>query len=213
DHPELSKSFNRAMTQTAQMSAESIANFGGFARFTRVADIGGGRGQLIGEIVRKNPHLHGILFDLPHVTKDAPELLASLGVADRVTVMSGNFWNELPTGADAYLFHRVFGGGDEHQIAKTLKQIHAEIGDLPHARLLIAEPILPPPNRFHPSRLVDIDMMLIFGGRLRTEADWKELLATAGLELVSTLEADPMVTMLEARSAAAGELPAQPAVP
>jgi hypothetical protein len=213
DYPELSKSFNRAMTQTARLSAESIANFGDFVRFTTVADIGGGRGQLIGEIVRKHPHLHGILFDLPHVTKDAPELLASLGVADRVTVMSGNFWNGLPAGADAYLFHRVFGGADDHQVAKTLKQIHAEIGDQPHARLFIAEPILPPPNRFHPSRLMDIDMMIIFGGRFRTEADWKKLLAAAGLELVSTLETDPMMTMLEARPAAAAGLPAQPAVP
>ncbi|MBV9010506.1 MAG: hypothetical protein JO272_00415 [Pseudonocardiales bacterium] len=213
DYPELSQSFNRAMTQTARMSAKSIADFGDFARFTTVADIGGGRGQLIGEIVRRHPHLRGILFDLPHVTKDAPELLASLGVADRVTVMSGNFWDGLPAGADAYLFHRVFGSVDDHQVAETLKQIHAEIGDQPHARLLIAEPILPPPNRFHPSRLADIDMMINFGGRLRTEADWKELLATAGLEFVSTLETDPMMTMLEARPATTGGLPAQPAVP
>ncbi|MBV9142535.1 MAG: hypothetical protein JO115_16760 [Pseudonocardiales bacterium] len=211
DHPELAKTFNRAMTQTARMSAESIANFGGFARFTTVADIGGGRGQLIGEIVRRHPNLRGILFDLPHVTKDAPDLLASLGVSDRVTVMSGNFWNGLPTGADAYLFHRVLGGGDEHQITKTLKQIHTEIGNQPHARLLIAEPILPPPNRFHPNRLYDIEIMLNIGGRLRTEADWKKLLTAAGLELVSTLETDPMVTMLEARPATAVELPAQPA--
>lgn len=209
DYPELSKSFNRAMTETAWMSAESIANLEDFARFTTVADVGGGRGQLIGQIVHGHPHLRGILIDLPHVTKDAPKLLASLGVADRVTVMSGNFWDDgVPAGADAYLFHRVFGGADDHQVAKTLEQIHAEIGDKPHGRLLIAEPILPPPNRFHPSRLIDIDMMLNFGGRFRTEADWKELLAAAGLELVSTRETDPMVTMLEARPVTAGGSPA-----
>lgn len=213
DDPELAEIFDRALTQTTRMSAESIANFGGFARFMTVADIGGGQGRLLGEIIRRHPNLRGILFDFPHVTKGAPELLASLGVADRVTVMSGNFWDGMPTGADAYLFHRVLGGGDEHQIVKTLKQIHAEIADQPHARLFIAEPLLPPPNRFHPGRLFDIDIMLNVGGRLRTEADWKELLTAAGLELVSTHEADPMVTMLEVRPVTAGGLPAQPAAP
>jgi hypothetical protein len=199
DHPELSEPFNRAMTQTARISAESIANFGGFARFRTVADIGGGQGHLLGEILRRHPNLRGILFDFPDVTKDAPELLASLGVADRVTVVSGDFRDGLPAGADAYLFHRVLGSWDDHQITKTLKQIHAEIGDQPHARLIIAEPVLPPPNRFHPGRLFDIEVMINTGGRSRTEAEWQELLAAAGLELVGTHGAGPMVTMLETR--------------
>jgi O-methyltransferase domain len=212
DHPALSEPFNRATTRTTRMSAESVANFGNFQRFTTVADIGGGQGRLLGEILRRHPDLRGILFDLPHVTKDAPDLLASLGVADRVAVMSGNFWDGLPAGADAYLFHRVLGIGDEYQIAKTLQRIHAEIGDKPHARLIIAEPILPPPNRFYPGHLFDIYLMLNSGGRLRTEAEWKEFLVAAGLELVSTHQAGPMATMLEARPAAAVRSQAQPAV-
>jgi O-methyltransferase domain len=201
DHPELSEPFNRAMTQTTRMSAESIVNFGDFKRFTTVADIGGGQGQLIGEIVRKHPHLRGIVFDLPHVTKGAPEVLASLGVADRVTVVSGDFRDKLPTGADAYIFHRVLGGWEDSQITKTLKRVHSEIGVQPHARLIIAEPVLPPPNSFHPSRLFDIDVMLNSGGRVRTEADWEKLLSAANLERVSTHKVSPMVTMLESRPA------------
>jgi len=51
--------------------------------------------------------------------------------------------------------------------------------------------------------LFDIEFMLNTGGRIRTEADWKELLSAAGLEFVSTHEASPMVTMLEARPVAA----------
>jgi O-methyltransferase domain len=202
DYPELSEPFNRAMTQTTRLSAKPIADFGDFQRFTRVADIGGGRGQLIGEICRRHPDLRGILFDFPHVTKDAPELLASLGVADRVTVVAGDFREGLPAGADAYVFHRVLGGWENSQIAETLKQVHAEIGGQPHARVIIAEPMVPPPNDFHPSRLFDIHVMLNAGGRVRTEADWKELLAAASFELASTHEAGPMVTMLEARPAA-----------
>jgi multifunctional cyclase/dehydratase/O-methyltransferase len=159
DHPELSEPFNRAMTQTARMSAESVANFGNFQRFKTVADIGGGQGQLIGEIVRKHPDLRGILFDFPNVTKGAADLLALLGVADRVTVMSGDFRDGLPAGADAYIFHRVLGGWEDPQITETLKRVHSEIGDQPHARLIIADPILPPPNQFHPGRLFDIDVM------------------------------------------------------
>lgn len=204
DYPDIFVSFNRAMTETAWLSAEAVASTEDFARFGTVADIGGGRGQLIGNIARRHPHVRGILFDIPQVTKEAPELLSSLGVADRVTVMSGNYWDGLPAGADAYLFHRVFGGADDHQVARTLEQIHAEIGDKPHGRLLIAEPILPPPNEFHPSRLIDIDMMVNFGGRFRTEADWAELLGAAGLELVGTRTTDPLVTMLEARPVTAG---------
>jgi hypothetical protein len=117
DHPELSGLFNRAMTQTARMSAKSVANFG---------------------------------LDFPHVVKGAPDVLVSLGVADRVTVVAGDLRDGLPAGADAYIFHRVLGGWEEPQIIETLKQVHSEIGDQPHARLIIAEPMVPPPNNFTP---------------------------------------------------------------
>lgn len=202
DHPELAEPFKRAMTQTTRMSAGPIAKFGDFQRFTTVADIGGGQGQLIGEIVRKHPHLRGILLDFPEITKGAADVLASLGVADRVTVVPGDFRDGLPVGADAYLFHRVLGGWEDSQITETLKQINSEIGDQPHARLIIAEQIVPPPNKFHPSRLFDIEFLLNTGGHIRTAADWKELLTAAGFEFVSAHEVSPIVTMLEARPAA-----------
>ncbi|MGH3429800.1 MAG: methyltransferase, partial [Mycobacteriales bacterium] len=199
DHPELSGPFNRAMTQTVRMSAEWVANFGDFQRFTTVADLGGGQGRLIGEIVRKNPGLRGMVLDFPHVVKGAPDLLASLGVADRVTVVPGDFRDGLPAGADAYIFHRVLGAWEDHQIAAALRRVHSEIVDQPHARLIIAEPFTAPPNRFHPGRLFDIEVMLNSGSRLRAEAEWMALLAAAGFEFVSTHEACPMVTMLEVR--------------
>ncbi len=202
DLPELAEPFKRAMTQTTRMSAGPIAQFADFQRFTTVADIGGGQGQLIGEIVRKHPHLRGILLDFPEITKGAADVLASLGVADRVTVVPGDFRDGLPAGADAYLFHRVLGGWEDPQITETLKQINSEIRDQPHARLIIAEQIVPPPNTFHPSRLFDIEFLLTTGGRIRTAADWKGLLTAAGFEFVSAHEVSPMVTMLEARPAA-----------
>ena len=200
EHPDLSGPFNRAMNQTTKLSAESVANFGDFGRFTTVADIGGGQGQLIGELLRRHPDLRGIVFDFPHVTEGAEDVLTSLGVADRVTVMSGDFLKDaLPDDADAYLFHRVLGGWEDERIVDTLRHMNSKLSDRPNARVILAEQIVPPPNTFHPGRLFDIEFMVNRGGRVRTEDDWRTIITGAGLEFVSARPAKPVVTLFEAK--------------
>ena len=57
----------------------------------------------------------GILFDLPHVVRDAPALLRARGVADRVSIEAGSFFDSVPKGADAYVLSHVIHDWSQQQ--------------------------------------------------------------------------------------------------
>src|SRR5262249_48949664 len=78
-----------------------------FSGVTTLMDVGGASGNMLATILEANPTLRGILFDLPHVVRDAPALLQARGVKDRVAIESGNFFERVPTGGDVYLLSHI----------------------------------------------------------------------------------------------------------
>ena len=86
-----------------------------FSGLTTVVDVGGGRGALLAAILKRNPHLRGILFERPQVIADAPALLAAQGVANRCELVAGDFFQALPMGADAYMLKWILVSWDDEQ--------------------------------------------------------------------------------------------------
>ncbi|MBB0230138.1 methyltransferase [Streptomyces calidiresistens] len=196
--------FDRAMTRMSHATSRMLIDSFDFGRFERIADIGGGHGFFLSEILGEHPKSRGVLVDRPSVVAEAPELLAGAGVADRVEIVEGNFFEPLPTGWDAYVLKAVLHDWDDERALAILGRVREALAGHPEGRLLICEFLVGPPNRWDRGKLLDLDMLVRFGGRERDPAQWRELLDAAGFALVN----DPVPgrwAVLECRPVSSGE--------
>lgn len=181
EHPGAETLFGRAMVAMSRAAAGTLAGTLGTDRFGVIADIGGGRGHFLGELLRRSPNAQGLLFDLPAVVAQADAVLTALDVAGRVKTVGGDFFAEIPTGADAYVLKAVLHNWDDEPAERILRGVATAMRHNPHARLFIVENIVGTANRWDHAALLDLDMMLRFGGRERDAAQWGQLLDAAGL--------------------------------
>lgn len=184
-NPQAGALFDRAMTGMSRATTRMLLDSFDFGRFDRIADIGGGRGWFLAELLKDHPQVRGTLVDRPAVVEEAPKLFEEAGVADRVEVVPGDFFEQLPTGRDAYVLKAVLHDWDDERAAAILGRIRAALQDNPEGRLLICEFLVGPANQWDRGKLLDLDMLIRFGGRERGEDQWRALLATAGFELVN----------------------------
>jgi len=180
-HPELGAPFDRWMTRQSDQHNAAIVAAYDFSPFRIVADIGGGQGSTLAAILRANPSLRGILLDLPQVVAHATPL-EEAGVADRCEIVGGDMLQRVTGGADAYLLKRVLMIWGDEQAIQVLRHC---VEVLPKdGRVLVVEMVMPPGNDPSPAKSFDLLMLLANrGGRVRTEAEFRDLFAVAGLRL------------------------------
>lgn len=183
--PQAGALFDRAMTGMSRATARMLLDSFDFGRFERIADVGGGRGWFLAELLGDHPQVRGTLIDRPAVVEEAHKIFEEAGVTDRVEVVPGDFFEELPAGRDAYVLKAVLHDWDDERAAAILGRIRAALQDRPEGRLLICEFLVGPANQWDRGKLLDLDMLIRFGGRERGEDQWRALLATAGFELVN----------------------------
>ncbi|MFR9751582.1 methyltransferase [Nocardia sp. 004] len=189
--------YDRAMSSMNAFALEPILAAYDFGRYETIADIAGGEGTLLTEILRRAPRSQGILFDLPDVIASAPDRLAELGLADRCTVESGSFFDSVPKGCDAYLLKHILHDWDEHDAGRILDTVRAAME--PSARLLIIEMVLPEHAGLHPGKFIDLEMLVQVSGRERTEDEYRLLLARHGFTLTRRVPTVSPENILEAR--------------
>ncbi|MBA2761655.1 MAG: hypothetical protein H0U39_06800 [Segetibacter sp.] len=165
----------------------------------KVADIAGGHGMLLAGILKANPKASGILFDLPSVIDGAIPLLKEEGIIERIELVSGDFFQSIPKGSDIYLMKHIIHDWDDNSSIKILKNIRSAMND--GGKVLIIEMVVPEGNEPSPSKIMDILMMIMEGGKERTEEEYRTLLKAADLKLTriiptkspySLVEAEPM---------------------
>jgi hypothetical protein len=140
--------------------------------------VGGGEGALLAEILAANPALRGIDFDQPPVVAAARALSERPDVADRCEVVGGSFFEAVPEGADAYLIKSVIHPWDDGEAIETTRRCHAAMDST--GRLLAVEPNIRPGNDPNPAKFMDLNMLVMLGGRERTDEDFERLYAEAG---------------------------------
>jgi O-methyltransferase domain/Dimerisation domain len=178
-HPEQASRFTGAMAnQTSGFKTAAIAALPLDGAGT-IVDVGGADGTVLAAILAAHPHLRGVLFDLPHIVADAPQILASHGVEDRADCVGGDFLESVPAGGDAYLLSLVLHDWPDQQAQRILASIAAAGGR--GARLLIIEFVVPAGDTPHMSKISDLNMLAMMGGKERTESEWHEFLTAAGL--------------------------------
>jgi hypothetical protein len=188
-HPEAGQVFSQSMTNMGNPISQAVAATYDFSQFKTIVDVGGAQGSLISAIVQSYPHLKGILFDLP-------EIIANVSVDDNIQPVAGNFFESVPSGGDAYLMRWIIHDWDDEKSSIILKNCHQAMPH--HSRLLLIESIIPPGNKPSPAKFIDLIMLLMAGGRERSEAEYRSLLRSSGFEVTRVIPTPAMLSIIEA---------------
>ena len=194
--PGLPEMFSETMVGIHGMEPPAVAEAYPFGEISSLVDVGGASGNMLGHVLSRHPHLKGTLYDLPHVVTDAPKLLEGFGVADRVTIESGSFFEGVPKGHDAYLMSHIIHDWDEQECATILGHCRDAMAD--DGRILIVEMVLPETDEPHPGKILDMMMLTGAGGAERTPTEYAELLAANGLRMTRVVPTASPVSVVEA---------------
>jgi predicted nicotinamide N-methyase len=161
-----------------------------FSGCSTVVDVGGGTGALLAAVLRSAPGARGVLLDTRPVLAAAEPVLQAAGVADRCQTVAGDFFREVPTGADLYILSNIVHDWDDDSVLRILGTCRAAMRA--DSRLLIIELVLPNDARPSMGKLLDLEMLSVTpDGRQRTVAQYEELLTRAGLDSTEIVAALP----------------------
>jgi SAM-dependent methyltransferase len=196
---ELGAAFDAAMAgYTATTAAAAVAAYD-FTRFRRIVDVGGGNGALLAAILPRSPEASGVVFDLPSVAERARAFLGKQGLAGRCEVVGGDFFRAVPAGGDAYALKMILHDWDDERSLAILRNVRQAIR--PDGRLLVMEAVVDPQSGAGaPGKLLDINMLVMTGGRERTAEEFAALFRASGFALERVVNANPTVNVIEGRS-------------
>jgi SAM-dependent methyltransferase len=196
-HPDVAAIFNDAMTSNSTAGAQAAAAAYDFKGINTVMDVAGGHGLLLATVLRRHKKMRGVLFDLPHVVAGAAPTFKRANVADRVRIESGDFFKELPSGADAIIMKHIIHDWDDQSAGRILQTCHRALG--PQGKVLIVDAVVPPGNAPHYGKLLDLNMLVLTPrGRERTKAEFEKLLRGAGFRMSRIIATASPLSVVEA---------------
>lgn len=197
-HPAAGGIFDAAMRSLTRPAGPAIVAAQDFSRYRTIVDVGGGDGSLLIEVLTAYPELSGILFDRPDVVERARERLARAGLVDRTRRVGGNFLEEVPSGADAYLMKWILHDWEDADAERILRVTRSAMKA--GTDLLVVERVIPERVGEQDLEVVlaDLHMMVMNGGVERTEAEFSELLTRAGFRLLTVTPTSTPVSVLRA---------------
>ena len=198
-HADVGRMFNDAMTDFVAQNVRGVVAAYDFSSLSTIVDVGGGHGSLMTAILEASPSSRGVVFDVPSVIEGTVRAVAARGMADRCRCIAGDFFESVPTGGDAYLLASIVHDWDDQASAKILRSCRRAMDD--DARLLLVEMVIPLGDTPSFGKLLDLEMLVCFGGRERTEAEYRELLHAGGFELVRIVPTRAPASIIEAKPA------------
>jgi hypothetical protein len=192
--PEFAAVFNAFMGGVTAHVAPAVVSAYDFSDVRSIVDVGGGNGTLLRAILRANPGISGLIYDLPHVEVQAEQNIAIDNLAGRCRFVAGDFFKNVPIAADAYLLKSVLHDWDDEACVSILRSCREAMR--PDSRVLIVER----PLSMDPEVVMsDLTMLaMVPGGRERTEAEYRRLLEQAGLQLTRVVPTHGGVNVFEA---------------
>jgi ubiquinone/menaquinone biosynthesis C-methylase UbiE len=181
EHEDANRRLNRAMQDRIRPLAAGVLPMIRWGNDATVVDVGGGTGGFLSLILDVNPKLRGVLFEQPHVIAQASNVLMEAGVSDRCTLVEGDFFRDVPAGGDTYIFTNVLHNWGDEDATRILTNCRHAMK--PGKRVLIIETVVPADGRRHPAKIFDLEMLVVWGGRERTESEYHSLLSRSGFSL------------------------------
>jgi len=180
-HPEMGERFNKQMTaMTSQITSALVGSYD-FSQFKTLIDVGGGLGTVLASILCKFQQLHGCLYEQSSVIEGAKSFLEAQGVISRCNLIPGDFFESVPKDFDAYLMKSIIHDWDDEKALAILKNCRASINK--HGKLLLIERVIGQDDAPLSVKWQDLYMMVIYGSRVRTEQEFRNLLRASDFEL------------------------------
>jgi SAM-dependent methyltransferase len=201
EHPETGHDFSQAMLDYARLIAKAVVAGYDFAGVRRVVDIGCSHGRLLSAILRANPTVSGVLFDRPEVIERTAERIRRTELAGRAELVAGDFFESLPAGGDLYILSRILMDYDDDASVRLLQNCHRAMR--PGGRVLIIQLLMPEQGddasreRLFEAAVSDLNMLVLTGGRERTEGEYRTLLGRAGFRLSRVIQSQALVSLIE----------------
>jgi hypothetical protein len=194
-HPDERETFARMMMGGTIAVAPMVASLYPWRELGRVCDIGGGRGTLVSELLVRHPHLQAMLCDAAGVLDSARVLLDKRGVLERVQLVPGNFFEAVPSGADAYVLKNILHDWDDARSLHIMGVVRRAMQK--GQRLIIVETITEHTDANHFGALSDVHMMTVCSdGRERSREEYVGLLEKSGFSRGRVYES-PLISVIE----------------
>lgn len=187
--------FYSAFTGLSTAQAPVIAAAYDFQAFDSIVDVGGGYGYLLLEILKLHDHPTGILYDLEQVIKDAEPLIADEGLADRCSIVAGDFFESVPSGASAYVMKLILHDWNDDQAATILERCRSAMA--PGGKVVVIDMVVPEGPDYGLTLNADLNMMVLTEGRERTEEDFNSLGSASGLRVASITPTATSLSVIE----------------
>lgn len=200
-HPEEDRIFSASMASISGPENDAVARAYDFGRFKTLIDVGGAHGHLLATILQRHRRLHGVLYDQPQVVAVAPQsgFITRPKIAKRCSVQGGSFFEAVPAGADAYVMKYIIHDWNDDQCNSILSNCRKAMA--PGGRVLVVEHVIRPGNAADWGKLLDINMLVLTGGKERTKEEFRALFKRAGLRLLRVHPTKAALSILEAVAA------------
>jgi hypothetical protein len=195
--PELSEIFNNAMTAFSESVIPAALHAYDFSGIGLLVDVAGGHGAVLTAILRQYPSMRGILFDLEHVVAGAKPRIAAMGLNGRCETQHGDFFKAVPAAGDAYIMKHIIHDWDDDRALTILRNIRTAMGNT-RGRVILLESVLQPGNAPDLGKLIDLEMLMIPGGRERTAEEFADLFGRAGFDLTRVVATGAPLSVVEA---------------
>jgi ubiquinone/menaquinone biosynthesis C-methylase UbiE len=194
-HPENAQIFNDAMSAMTAAANEALHAVYEFTGIKTLVDVGGGHGGLITGILKRNPDMRGILFDSPQVIAGAKSKIDESGVADRCQVVGGDFFKSVPEGADAIVMKWIIHDWNDEQSIAIMKNCHRALPD--NGKLILVDAVVPETSEMHFSKFIDLNMLVMTGGKERSAEEFRRLYEASGFQVVRMVPTESPFSVIE----------------
>lgn len=196
-NPEDAAVFNNSMSNMTAATNEAITSVYDFSGFKTLVDVGGGHGGLITEILKSNPKLKGVLFDADEVIQGARPKLEVAGLADRCETVAGDFFKSVPAGGDAYIMKWIIHDWNDEKAITILRNCRSQMSQ--NDKLIVVDCVVPETDEPDFSKFIDLNMLVMTGGKERTAKEFDQLLGAAGFKLLRVIPTALPTAIVEAQ--------------
>ncbi|TPG71133.1 methyltransferase [Brevibacillus laterosporus] len=189
------ETFNLAMYHNTQRQIEQILTNYDFSAYHKIVDVAGNHGQLLTAILKQTPDSEGVLFDRPYAREMALANLDKEEVSDRCKFIVGDFFKEIPKGGDLYILKHILHNWDDDKAIEILKQCREAMGE--NGKLLVIESVVAEENARDMIKFLDLQMLLLLGGKERTKEEYSQLCEASGLFMHRVIETSMGMALME----------------
>ncbi|MGH9419469.1 MAG: methyltransferase [Thermoanaerobaculia bacterium] len=189
--------FARGMSDLSAIVSGEVARVYDPGDVHRVVDIGGSEGVLLRGILGRAPNARGVIFDRADVIEGARRAVAESGMAERVELVSGDFFAEVPGEGDVYLLKSILHDWADDKCEEIVRTIHRCAPK--DSRIVLVEMLLPDTPQPSPITLMDMNMLVMLGGRERTAGEYSALLQRCGYNVERVIPTGGLFGVIEAR--------------